>query len=101
VQGLGGRSLNSEWEREAVSYKGITVSGYPNYFKVNGPNTGTGHSSQVSNMEAATDYIVQAICTAFYQKNMTEEVTSLSPEPVTGFILSRKWFRLSDYRLLK
>jgi hypothetical protein len=31
---------------------------------------------------------------------MTEEVTSLSPEPVTGFILSRKWFHLSDYRLL-
>jgi cation diffusion facilitator CzcD-associated flavoprotein CzcO len=140
VDGLGGRNLNSEWEQRAESYKGITVSGYPNYFKVNGPNTGTGHSSQISYMEAATDYIVQAICavkrdksikaidarrelqdayvadmrrkmqktvwqnaacTAFYRKNMTEEVTSLSPEPVTGFILSRKWFRLGDYRLLK
>ena len=140
VHGLGGRNLNSEWEKEVVSYKGITVSGYPNYFKVNGPNTGTGHSSQMSYMEAATDYIVQAICavkrdtsikaidarpdlqhayiadmrrkmrktvwqnascTAFYRKNMTEEVTSLSPEPVTGFILSRKWFRLSDYQLLR
>jgi len=140
VYGLGGRNLNSEWEAEAVSYKGITVSGYPNYFKVNGPNTGTGHSSQMSYMEVATDYIVQAICTvkldqriraidarrelqdayvagmrrklrrtvwqnatctAFYRKNMTDEVTSLSPEPVTGFILSRKWFRLSDYRLMK
>ena len=140
VYGLGGRNLNSEWEKEAVSYKGITVSGYPNYFKVNGPNTGTGHSSQISYMEAATDYIVQAICavkrdksikaidakrslqdeyvagmrkkmqktiwqnatcTAFYRKNMTEEVTSLSPEPATGFIFSRKWFRLGDYHLLK
>ena len=140
VDGLSGRNLNSEWEKAAVSYKGITVSGYPNYFKVNGPNTGTGHSSQISYMEVATDYIVQAICavkrdksikaidarrdlqdayvanvrsklqktvwqnatcTAFYRKNMTEEVTALSPEPVTGFILSRKWFRLGDYRLLK
>jgi cation diffusion facilitator CzcD-associated flavoprotein CzcO len=140
VDGLGGRNLNREWEKAAVSYKGITVSGYPNYFKVNGPNTGSGHSSQISYMEAATDYIVQAICavkrdkrikaidarrdlqeayvagmkrkmqktvwqnascSAFYRKNMTEEVTSLSPEPVTGFILSRWWFRLSDYRLLK
>ena len=139
VDGLDGRNLNSEWEKEAVSYKGITVSGYPNYFKVNGPNTGSGHSSQISYMEVATDYIVQAIsavkrdtgiraidarrelqdayvadmrkkmqktvwqsatCTAFYRKNMTDEVTSLSPEPVTGFILSRWWFRLSDYRLL-
>jgi len=139
VYGLGGRNLNSEWEKEAVAYKGITVSGYPNYFKVNGPNTGTGHSSQISYMEVATDYIVQAICavkrdksikaidakrnlqdqyvaemrekmqktvwqnatcTTFYRKNMSEEVTSLSPEPATGFIFSRKWFRLSDYRLL-
>ena len=101
-----------------------------------GPNTGSGHSSQISYMEAATDYIVKAICavkrsrrikaidarrdlqdaymadmrrkmrktvwqnaacTAFYRKNMTGEVTSLSPEPVTRFILSRKWFRMSDY----
>jgi cation diffusion facilitator CzcD-associated flavoprotein CzcO len=140
VDGLGGRNLNSEWEKEASSYKGITVAGYPNYFKVNGPNTGTGHSSQISYMEAATDYIVQAICavkrdpsikaidarpelqaayfadmrrklqktvwqtatcTAFYRKNMTDEVTSLSPEPVTRFILSRRWFRMSDYHQLK
>ena len=140
VYGLGGRNLNSEWENQADSYKGIVISGYPNYFKVNGPNTGSGHSSQISYMEAATGYIVQAICavkrdkgikaidarrdlqdayvatmrrkmrktvwqnatcTAFYRKNMTEEVTSLSPEPVTWFILSRKWFRLSDYRLLR
>jgi hypothetical protein len=42
-----------------------------------------------------------ATCTAFHRKNMIDEVTSLSPEPVTGFILSRKWFRLSDYDLLK
>jgi hypothetical protein len=42
-----------------------------------------------------------ATCTAFYRKNMTDEVTSHSPEPVTGFILSRQWFRLKDYRLLK
>jgi cation diffusion facilitator CzcD-associated flavoprotein CzcO len=140
VHGLGGRNLNREWEDAAVSYKGITVSGYPNYFKVNGPNTGSGHSSQISYMEVATDYIVQAICavkrdesvraidarpdlqdayvaamrrkmqktvwqtatcTAFYRRNMTEEVTSLCPEPVTRFILSRRRFRLADYRLLK
>jgi cation diffusion facilitator CzcD-associated flavoprotein CzcO len=139
VYGLDGRNLNREWETEAVSYKGLTVAGYPNYFKVNGPNTGSGHSSQISYMEVATDYIVQAICavkrdrrvkaidarrdlqdayvasmrrkmsrtvwqtgacTAFYRKNMTGEVTSLSPEPVSGFVFSRKWFRMSDYRQL-
>ena len=140
VYGVGGRNLNTEWEKEAVSYKGITVSGYPNYFKVNGPNTGTGHSSQISYMEVMVSYVVQAIhavkrdksikaidaksdlqdkyvakmkkrmgktvwqngnCTAFYRKNMTGEVTSLSPESVVNFIFSRKWFRLDDYHLLK
>ena len=140
VNGLGGRNLNREWEQHVASYKGITVSGYPNYFKVNGPNTGTGHSSQLSYMEAATAYIVKAIravkrdpgikaidarpelqeayvanmrrkmrqtvwqtaaCTAFYRRNMTEEVTSLSPEPASGFILSRTWFHLDDYRVLR
>ena len=140
VYGRQGRHLNSEWEKQAVSYKGLTIAGYPNYFKVNGPNTGTGHSSQMSYMQVATGYIAKAIsavkkradiraieprqelqdayvqtvranlkktvwqtaaCTAFYRKNMTEEVTSLSPEPVTGFILSRLWFRLADYRLDK
>ncbi|PHS79159.1 MAG: flavin-containing monooxygenase FMO [Rhodospirillaceae bacterium] len=140
VRGIDGRNLNREWETEAVSYKGITVSGYPNYFKVNGPNTGTGHSSQLCYMEAMTDYTVKAICAikrdksikaidakpnlqaeyiakmkqdmqmtvwqngncrAFYRKNMTGEVTSLSPESVVRFIFSRKWFRMSDYNLLK
>ena len=140
VYGSGGRNLNSEWETEVVSYKGITVSGYPNYFKVNGPNTGTGHSSQLSYMETMVNYTVKAICaikrdksikaidvrsdvqseyvsnmkknlkltvwqtggcTTFYRKNMTGEVTSLSPESVVHFIFSRKWFHLSDYHLLR
>jgi cation diffusion facilitator CzcD-associated flavoprotein CzcO len=140
VYGSGGRNLNSEWEIEAVSYKGITVSGYPNYFKVNGPNTGTGHSSQLCYMETMVNYTVKAICaikrdknikaidvksnvqseyvakmkknlqltvwqtggcTAFYRKDMTGEVTSLSPESVVNFIFSRKWFRLRDYHLLR
>lgn len=70
VYGQGGRNLNSEWEIEAASYKGITVSGYPNYFKVNGPNTGTGHSSQMSYMQVASDYIVQDICTVKRSKGI-------------------------------
>ncbi len=38
--------------------------------------------------------------TAFYRKNMTGEVTSLSPESVIHFIFSRKWFRVTDYEVL-
>ena len=42
----------------------------------------------------------EEMCAAFYRRNMTEEVTSLSPEPASGFILSRAWFHLGDYRPL-
>lgn len=140
VYGRAGRNLNSEWETEIASYKGITVSGYPNYFKVNGPNTGTGHSSQISYMQTMVSYTVKAIravkrsqgvkaidvrsdvqrdyvarvkeqlkstvwqtggCTAFYRRDMTGEVTSLSPESLVHFIFSRQWFRLRDYHLLQ
>ena len=140
VYGLNGRHLNEEWENGFVSYKGMTVAGYPNYFKVNGPNTGTGHSSQMTYMQTMVSYIIQAIstvkqdksikaiepkktlqdqyvakmkkdmqktvwqsgdCKAFYRKNMTGEVTSLSPESVVRFIFSRKRFHLGDYNLLR
>ena len=40
-------------------------------------------------------------CSAFYRKDMTGEVTSLSPESVVNFIFSRKWFRLRDYHILR
>jgi cation diffusion facilitator CzcD-associated flavoprotein CzcO len=70
VYGRDGRNLNSAWEKEAVSYKGITVSGYPNYFKINGPNTGTGHSSQLCYMEAMVKYTVKAICTVKRDKSI-------------------------------
>lgn len=139
VYGRGGRCLNLEWAHEIAAYKGITVSGYPNYFKVNGPNTGTGHSSQITYMQTMVSYAVKAIravkrgegvraiepreeaqraymakvretlkrtvwqtggCTAFYRRDMTGEVTSLSPESVVHFIFTRKWLRLGAYRLL-
>jgi cation diffusion facilitator CzcD-associated flavoprotein CzcO len=140
VFGRDGRNLNTEWEKEIASYQGITVSGYPNYFKINGPNTGTGHSSQISYMQTMASYAVKAIravrrkegiraidarsnaqrdyvakvkkqlkstvwqtggCTAFYRKDMTGEVTSLSPESVVHFIFTRQRVRLGDYNLIE
>jgi cation diffusion facilitator CzcD-associated flavoprotein CzcO len=140
VFGRDGRNLNAEWQEQIASYKGITVSGYPNYFKVNGPNTGTGHSSQISYMQTMVSYTVKAIravnrkhgvraidarsdvqreyvagvkkqlqstvwqmggCTAFYRKDMTGDVTSLSPESLIHFIFSRQRVRLEDYHLIR
>jgi hypothetical protein len=57
----------------------------------------------VANMKNSMKFTVwqNGGCKAFYRKNMTGEVTSLSPEPAIKFIFSRKWFRLNDYNLLK
>jgi cation diffusion facilitator CzcD-associated flavoprotein CzcO len=48
-----------------------------------------------------TNAYLPALARGNVDVDITEEVTSLSPEPATGFILSRRWFRLSDYRLLR
>jgi cation diffusion facilitator CzcD-associated flavoprotein CzcO len=59
--GLGGRSLAEEWRHGAHAYLGVTVSGFPNFFMLYGPNTNLGHNSILVMIEAQAGYIVQAI----------------------------------------
>jgi cation diffusion facilitator CzcD-associated flavoprotein CzcO len=61
VIGRGGRTLNEAWSRGAVAYKGMTVSGFPNWFVLMGPNTGPGHTSVLVYTEAQIHYALQAI----------------------------------------
>lgn len=61
VTGRGGRSLSDVWSRGAVAYKGMTVSGFPNWFIMMGPNTGPGHTSVIVYTEAQIAYILQAV----------------------------------------
>jgi cation diffusion facilitator CzcD-associated flavoprotein CzcO len=60
IIGLNGRELLSEWrERGAMeAYKGSSVTGFPNLNFMLGPNTGLGHSSMISIMEAQANYIM-------------------------------------------
>jgi cation diffusion facilitator CzcD-associated flavoprotein CzcO len=60
IIGLNGRELLSEWrERGAMeAYKGSSVAGFPNLNFMLGPNTGLGHSSMISIMEAQANYII-------------------------------------------
>ena len=70
IVGLGGRSLNEEWAKTgAVAYKGVSVSGYPNWFMIMGPNTGPGHTSVLIYTEAQIKYNMQAI-KALMNKNI-------------------------------
>jgi cation diffusion facilitator CzcD-associated flavoprotein CzcO len=61
VTGRGGRTLDEAWSGGAVAYKGVTVSGFPNWFILMGPNTGPGHTSVLVFSEAQIAYALQAI----------------------------------------
>ena len=61
VTGRGGRSLAEQWRHGAHAYLGVTVSGFPNFFMLYGPNTNLGHNSILVMIEAQAAYVVQAL----------------------------------------
>jgi len=60
VQGLGGRTLDQAWRDGAEAYLGITVSGFPNFFMIYGPNTNTANSILVM-IEGQIAYILKCL----------------------------------------
>jgi cation diffusion facilitator CzcD-associated flavoprotein CzcO len=63
VTGLGGRSVQAEWNGHAQAFKSISVHGFPNLFLMCGPNSGPGHNSLLVYIEGQIDYAVKAIKT--------------------------------------
>lgn len=61
VRGLDGRTLEELWEGSPKAHLGTTVAGVPNMFMILGPNTGLGHSSVVTMMEAQYEHILKAL----------------------------------------
>ena len=61
IIGREGRTLDEAWSGGAVAYKGMTVSGFPNWFIMMGPNTGPGHTSVLVYTEAQISHALQAI----------------------------------------
>ena len=61
IHGRGGRELTAQWQSGADAYLGISVSGFPNYFLLLGPNTGLGHNSVIFMIESQVDYVMSAI----------------------------------------
>ncbi len=60
VTGLGGRTLKDAWRNGAEAYLGMTVSGFPNFFMLYGPNTNTATSIVVM-LEGQIGYIVKCV----------------------------------------
>jgi cation diffusion facilitator CzcD-associated flavoprotein CzcO len=61
ITGLDGRRLDDVWKDGAVAYKGMAVSGFPNWFILMGPNTGPGHTSVLVYTEAQIAHALGAI----------------------------------------
>jgi len=61
VSGLGGRLLQDAWQDGAQAYLGITVSGFPNFFILYGPNTNLGGNSIIYMLEGQIGYALGAI----------------------------------------
>ena len=61
VTGLGGRTLHETWHDGAQAYLGITVSGFPNFFMLYGPNTNLGGNSIIYMLESQIGYVAGAL----------------------------------------
>jgi cation diffusion facilitator CzcD-associated flavoprotein CzcO len=61
VTGLGGRQLHEVWRDGAEAYLGITVSGFPNFFMLYGPNTNLGGNSIIYMLEGQIGYVLGAL----------------------------------------
>ncbi len=61
VFGLDGLELNTLWKKNPAAYLGITVSGFPNFFIMTGPNTALGHNSMIYMIESQAAYVMSAL----------------------------------------
>lgn len=89
VVGRGGRRLSEIWGESPSAHVGTTVHGVPNFFLIQGPNTGLGHSSVILMAEAQIEHVVNAVAamrarelaavepTAEAQRAWVEEVDAL------------------------
>lgn len=61
VRGRGGRRLSETWKDGMAAHLGTTVVGYPNFFLLQGPNTGLGHTSVITMIESQIEHVVNAL----------------------------------------
>ncbi|KXS19666.1 FAD/NAD(P)-binding domain-containing protein [Gonapodya prolifera JEL478] len=67
IYGRGGVERGDKWFKQtgeknlAIHYKTVMTSAFPNFFTVYGPNTGVGHTSAVTMIEAEADLSLRII----------------------------------------
>lgn len=61
VTGRNGIALQTAWQSAIGAYHGITVTGFPNFFMLLGPNTFLGHNSVIMMIEAQAGYVIDCL----------------------------------------
>ncbi len=81
--GRGGVEIHDAWRQRMSAYLGITVTGFPNFFMLLGPNTGLGHNSVVLMIEAQVRYAVKCLK---LMKRSKHHVLEVRPEIQQRFV---------------
>lgn len=76
VKGLDGQLLQLAWADKVTSFRTTMVPGFPNYFMLLGPNSGTGHTSALIMIESQVQYMLK--CLNMMEK---EDIALLDPDP--------------------
>ena len=61
IVGRNGVGIAQAWSERISAFLGVTVSGFPNFFILLGPNTGLGHNSVVLMIEAQVAYVMNCL----------------------------------------
>lgn len=61
VKGRLGQTLAETWRGSPTAHLGTMIAGFPNFFLMQGPNTGLGHTSVVIMMEAQIELMLKAL----------------------------------------
>lgn len=83
IHGRNGLTLSDYWSTGMQALDSTTVSGFPNLFIMNGPNTGLGHNSVLYVVESQIDYIVGGLA---YMKERSATVLEPRPESETDYV---------------
>ncbi len=61
IRGRDGRTLGETWGATPRAYRGSTTANFPNLFRLGGVGTGTGHFSQIAQIESGLAYAMDAL----------------------------------------
>lgn len=75
IHGRDGRSLAEMWGDSPRAYRGVTSAGFPNLFRIGGIGTGTGHMSQIMQIESGMAYVIDALRVMDARRLASVEVT--------------------------